>query len=606
MTAKDEIKQLIKDIFKPDERLSALDWVSKYVKLTPKQSAQTGSFNHTLTPYWNQLYRDLEDPEIRQITCMKGCQLGWTTFCINAILYWIANQPFNIGYFSPSQELCKSVFERGIEPLIHTTEPVRNYLTGNPDHIRRNEIVFKHLIASFIGGGSASKLSSRPLAKIVVDEIDKLSADRMKSEASPLHLIKDRQVTYLENGLAKLLIGSTPTLAGGSLIESEFENGTKSEYYVPCPHCKHSQVLQFENIDFCSTKKGDAWNEDEILKSAKYKCPKCSGYITNEQRYDMINAGTWVDTVPNKTHKSYHISSLYSLNLTWGLLAVEFLHNKDGGIYGLQNWENSYMGRAFVPMKSTVYDADFDLLIKNSLRYLRGTVPWQDSKCLIMGSDTQQFSHFWTVAAIGPNNELAIVDWGNCLSFQDLETVSKTPYKIFGTENVLYPFTGFIDAGGNRTNDVHSFCASNLNVWYPVFGRGDTLGKIWQPLSKRVVNHNNTLLELYYVKDKHFTDILLTNALKGGTERILLPENVDDEFRKHLLSTSIIAKKNKNGIQTTEYKVKGDNHYFDCVKYLYALKFALMPQLNAAVELEEEQPETSEEQPTFQPTYSAW
>ena len=80
----------------------------------------------------------------------------------------------------------------------------------------------------------------------MLDEVDRYPASA-GDEGDPIALVKKRAQTYLRRG-GKLLAGSTPDIAGLSLIETLVEQGDKRVWLVPCHHCGHEQRLEFERV----------------------------------------------------------------------------------------------------------------------------------------------------------------------------------------------------------------------------------------------------------------------------------------------------------------------------------------------------------------------
>ena len=102
-------------------------------------------------------------------------------------------------------------------------------------------------------------------------------------------------------------------------------------YHVPCPHCDHPQVLQWENLK---------WPKGEPEKAAFVCADGCGALIEYQHQRWMIAeadrrnlAGDtrfgWVPTNPaaEPGHASFHIWAAYSYspNAPWAHLAREFL-----------------------------------------------------------------------------------------------------------------------------------------------------------------------------------------------------------------------------------------------------------------------------------------
>src|SRR3546814_20092319 len=94
------------------------------------------------------------------------------------------------------------------------------------------------------GANSAVGLRSMPVRYLFLDEVDGYPLD-VEGEGDAISLAEARTRTFARR---KILIVSTPTIAGASAVEREFESSDQRRYFVPCPHCDHRQWLRFEQL----------------------------------------------------------------------------------------------------------------------------------------------------------------------------------------------------------------------------------------------------------------------------------------------------------------------------------------------------------------------
>jgi phage terminase large subunit GpA-like protein len=106
---------------------------------------------------------------------------------------------------------------------------------------------------------------------IVCDETD--GYDRT-SEGHPVGLLWQRAATFGDQRL--LLEISTPTIKGGSWIESSFEQGDQRRFHVVCPHCGDHQALQWQNVTWSKDDNGE-----HLPETARYACGSC-GVLWND------------------------------------------------------------------------------------------------------------------------------------------------------------------------------------------------------------------------------------------------------------------------------------------------------------------------------------
>ena len=88
--------------------LSPAEWYEKNMVM-PKGSAFPGQFSYDLTPYWKEVL-DCSSPyhPAKEVTIMKGAQLGGTVAVLNAIIgYHISENPANIMLLTGHTDLSK-------------------------------------------------------------------------------------------------------------------------------------------------------------------------------------------------------------------------------------------------------------------------------------------------------------------------------------------------------------------------------------------------------------------------------------------------------------------------------------------------------------------
>ena len=131
-----------------------------------------------------------------------------------------------------------------------------------------------------------------------MDEVDAYPLD-CEGEGSPIDLAKARTRNFSRK---KILIVSTPTISGQSVIEAEFEKSDRRYFNVPCPCCNHLQPLKFSNL---SWEKGNP-------ESVQYACSNCGEMFKEHHKTWMLSKGEWIPENPESKVRGYHLSSLYS------------------------------------------------------------------------------------------------------------------------------------------------------------------------------------------------------------------------------------------------------------------------------------------------------
>lgn len=69
---------------------------------------------------------------------------------------------------------------------------------------------------ALVGSNSVSKLASKPIKVLLVDEADRC---KVTKEGDSIKLAEKRTITFMDR---KIIISSTPTIKGSSQIEKSF------------------------------------------------------------------------------------------------------------------------------------------------------------------------------------------------------------------------------------------------------------------------------------------------------------------------------------------------------------------------------------------------
>jgi len=597
----EEIDSVLQTFFKRSEVLPPSEWVQKHIRLNHRQSIHKGLYSLKRTPYFRKIYDDCIDPNIRQVAIQKSAQIGYSQFLSNLCFYFVCNRTNPIGIIFPSQALSQQWAERCLHNGLDSCEPLKEYLTGRLDDIRRTDFTFTSCNLKVIGGGSANKLSSNNICYLFLDEIDKYQ--EFTKESNVIELAIDRTITYQETKDAKIVLGSTPTLCGASEIEKHYREGSQGKYHVPCPHCRARQELVFEQVKFPDCKTGDDYDLNKVERTAYYECSACHKKIEESDKARILNLGEWVETNPKAPTdcKSYHISALYSLSLSWGYIARQFLISKNDRAR-LQNFFNSFLGLPWQPHISTVTETTLDKLVEGSPKYNKGEL-LEKPKALLMSVDVQQTIFYYMVLAVFESGKQAILDYGSVVAFEDLSYLAQRQYKLKDSDETFGIYGAFIDAG-YRTSDVYRYCRNSGMFFVPVFGRTKEQ-KMFTPIRRNDILFENQYLTIIHINDTMFSNNILLNSLRvGGNDSLWLPQDTDNILKSHLTAVTIIEKKDAKGYMQRELVSKRENHHFDTLKLNLALYYMLKPELDA--EKDKPEPDAKPEPVEDQQVYSGW
>ena len=293
---------------------------------------------------------------------------------------------------------------------------------------------------------------------MLADEIDRYPATA-GDEGDPLLL----EIKRTENFWNKKIIEvSTPTTKEESRIAVEYENNSRGEWNIPCPHCGKLQPLKWSGVVF----------DESDLSTIRYVCGECGALATEFEWKEQAAKGRFVHEDPDNPVKGYHLSTLASLISAngWRGLVSDFIEaneeKKKGNIELLKVWTNTGLGETWEEEGETIDD---DELYKRRERYNR-EVP-QEVMYLTAGVDTQDDRFEIEVVGWGADYE----SWGiqykvlygnneniNNQVWEDLDVfLDQTFERVDGVKMKI--LVTCIDSGGHRTNQVYKFCKQRFS-----------------------------------------------------------------------------------------------------------------------------------------------
>lgn len=303
-----------------------------------------------------------------------SAQVGKTLALLAIIGYHIDQDPAPMLMVQPTVEMAEAFSKDRLSPMIRDTPALRGKVKDPRSRDSGNTLQQKKFPGGHItlaGANAPAGLASRPIRVVLLDEVDRfpLSAG---SEGDPVNLAKKRSTTFWNR---KIVMVSTPTLAGVSRIEAAFEDSDQRRYFVPCPHCDHYHVLEWANVGYPEGKPEEAW----------IACPECGGVITDADKPRMLRLGEWRATAPFAGVAGFHLNELYSPWRTFGDVATDYERAKEKPEQ-LKTWINTSLGETYAEKGEA---PDYQRLIDKRESYPIGSAP-ADVRFLTAGVDVQK------------------------------------------------------------------------------------------------------------------------------------------------------------------------------------------------------------------------
>ncbi|GAA0569458.1 phage terminase large subunit family protein [Caenispirillum bisanense] len=377
---------------RPEPRLSVSEWADRHRILAGKASSEPGRWRTARTPYLRAIMDALSPHSpYERVVFMAGAQLGKTEAGNNWLAFIMHHAPGPVMAVQPTVEGAKRWSRQRVDPLVESP-PLRGLVRDPRARDSGNTTLMKEFpggVLVITGGNSAVGLRSMPVRYLFLDEVDGYPVDA-DGEGDPVDLAVQRTATFGRR--KKILMTSTPTVAGLSRIEAAYLESDQRRFWVPCPECRTFQVLAWKHV---------VWSEADPLDAA-YGCPHCGCLLPNSAKAEMLAAGEWrADTEGDGRTAGFHLSSLYSPPgwLSWGDLADEFVKGKDSPSR-LQVFVNTKLGETWQERGEA---PDWQRLFERTEPYRIGTVP-AGGLVLTAGADIQR-----------DRIELEVVAWGRGL-----------------------------------------------------------------------------------------------------------------------------------------------------------------------------------------------
>lgn len=441
---------------KPDPlNLKVSDWADKYRLLSQKSSAEPGRWRTSRTPYLREILDKLSasDP-CDTVVFQKAAQIGATEAGNCWLGYIVDLCPGPTMMVQPTVDMLKRLTKQRLDPMFEETPRLSEKISDKKSRESSNTMFIKEFpggIMMLAGANSPTGLRSAPIRFLFLDEVDAYPED-CGGEGSPKKLAEARTRTFKRN--RKIFIASSPTIKYHSEIESSFEETDQRYYFVPCPHCGHFQILQFDNL---------RWEEGKY-DSVYYSCNKCGEAIEEGAKNQMLAAGEWRATAESKNKKAvgYHLSALYSPLgwFSWSDIAKEW-EEAQGDVLALKTFVNTVLGETWQEKGEA---PDWERLYRLKEDYQRGTVP-KGALMLTAGIDVQRDRYELEITGWGRNLESWSIDYirieGDPFSE---ESIDKLKEIIFGNyeseEGFIFNISKAAIDSGDNTQNVYNLVRS--------------------------------------------------------------------------------------------------------------------------------------------------
>jgi phage terminase large subunit GpA-like protein len=525
-------------------------------------TAEPGPYRNERTPYLVGVMDATVEPGVEEVVLVSGTQIGKSTAGQNVLGYAIDNDPGPYLVVMPDEKSAEEYVRERIQPMLRSSPSLARHLS-----IRREDnklsCITLDTMSIYIGwAGSPQSLATRPCRYVEFDETDKYPAFA-GGEADPISLGTERTKTYLHR--KRVFKRSSPTTREGAIWKAWEACGDKRFFHVPCPHCGEFQRLIWAQLKYPKLPEPDKVKRADAIKLQRlawYECAKCKGRIEDRHKPAMLVKGHWVSEGNKSPRVGFHLNSIYSPWVTFGDMAAKWIL-AEGDPGATMNFRNSWLAEPDEQVQTKVRPSAVRDKIKLAPAPL--IVPrWTGA--LFATADTQKDHFYFTIRAWGYNYRSQLVHYGQAQTFKELAMICLE--SVFRSEAgvEVRPQGLLIDSGGNRTNEVYEFAATDVGRIFPTKGASTSMGK-----PHRLNRVGNAGMMLYMLDTGFYKDMLarmIGGKLDDGSGKMIeqwMPHSeTSEDYCIQMASEHKVIDRKSGKLMWIPISSGAANHFWDC------------------------------------------
>jgi len=619
MNVRTFLSSLMSQAMRPRPKGSLAKWASENVLLSSEESSGApGPYNPELEPWSTVLFDFVQDPRYDELIVLKPSRVGFTLAFFMVMLWWLVFHSSNIIFCIDNAKEVKKISKKRIIPLVKSVKALGDVLPANDRQLTTETLYLKGRTVYMAGAQSVSQVTNKTAGLVGADEVDQFE-EFASGEANALEHLRDR-VMDVPN--SKGIYGGKPRNEH-DILWGEYKTGTRHRLYVPCPYCGTMQTLEWKQVKFDHCRDEDGgFDLERVQAETYYHCINAAcrvegpyfGRIYEGDKGLMLSKREWRQTnfgqdddKPEPRKMSVHTSQLYSLRskITWSAIALHFIKAQKKGGRALAHFFRTRLGEPYIE-KQTIIKGEMVRALAKGSTYRHGQCPVVPV-FVAMTVDVQIDVKKWVKVAFTADGTAYIIDYGECLTFDDLYDIAEQPIEILDwgdvpeTEReVIMPNFMWIDEGDgeNSMKDVRDFCVRPKSRDHPLHGGhwifpckgagGQQIKGVVDERPRDVngykfsayhVSHHEFATELYLQRIAKHDEIVAALELMAKTgkkvplaaPRTYLMKSPDDEFIDELCQEKRQLKKVRGRLRYVWVDPSGPNDFGDCVKYALAL-----------------------------------
>lgn len=561
----------------PFDRRPPWQWCEDHVVID-NTSPMPGKWRSDSSPWVKELMEVFGNNEVKNISVMCSAQSSKTQTLLNCACWVIAEDPAPAMWVMAAKDEAKVFVRDRVKPTFENCEPVAARMLTD----ETLDFTFTTMPFYFTGAGSPSKLQSKPIRWLFLDEV-------RNYPPGALDTVMKRTRAFWN---CRRVLISTPDLKDDA-VDRAFKAGDQRIYHFRCPECEYLQQLKFEQLKAehpvthlackfhevpeAKDEKGK-WDLDKLAPWLRYECVSCGCLMPDIPaiRKTIARNGRFVSKNPTapKHTVSLNWNALLPPWVTWRSIVEEFINARmaarAGDLSPLKTFVNETLGEPWDDQLGEIDDYDF--LEQRKGDYEFGD-PWPDEVVRYMSADKQEKDgeHYWyVIRAFAAGGRSRLVSYGRCNTKAELVEIQKQHGVLSGN---------CMKDSGFKAREVYRFC---LATGWKAFKGDDAeyflhVDKKTKRAYRRVYRltwadpHFGTNLQgkvkpirLFQWSNPAVKDIL-TEQMMGLVGDWTLPKKVGADYLKQVTAEKREEKVDTKGRVSYFWKqTRRDNHLRDC------------------------------------------
>jgi phage terminase large subunit GpA-like protein len=505
-------------------------------------------YDYEEAPYQKEILDIAFEEWVHEIVLVFGTQLGKTLIMMLLQAGLIKFSPNGMLFIQPSIDLASNYMRERFNPMVRDNNFLFDIIREKKEKESKSDSVFHksfpHGYIAIGGANSPSRLASRPLPYLMLDEIDDYPLSAGK-KGNPVKLAEKRTTNF---EYKKIIKTSSPGLEGSSLIWPALELTDFRKYFVPCPACGHEQTLEWNQMRYPEKK----------AELSYYECANenCKEHLTNNVKRFMLRLGKWKPTQKGLYGKvGFHLNRLYSPWVSWEEMVDEKLsadkEAKRGSMEDAKVFINTGLALKYDPnytitKKQTLLDRiglyyhESPPMLPEGVVYITFGTDVQDNRIetIVVGWGIGEESWRLIKKTHAGNPALDYL-WSEYFIWKQ-SLIFKHPYGVD-----LKISSGCIDTGGHHTDNAYDYIRDKQHLHYYAF-KGSNTNK--GPIAPREPSFNNKgkiplyLINTVAAKDSIYARLQVEHPdpYKPTPGLMHFNQHCNDEYFDQLLSQKVI------------------------------------------------------------------